>query len=608
MKKELIFICVMSFALSLHAQVQYGIVKTLGRPDKKGTALNGVTLRVYGEHNAVMSGDDGAFSFQLPGKAPGDAYKLQQVRKSGYELNDLGLIGRQLAYSNKVPLSIVMVSSTQLEADKRRIENNAYKVAEKNYKNKLNLLEKQLSEGTVTAEQYRKDLAELQDRFGKYQSLINDLANHYAHTDYDMLSEKERGVNICIENGELERADSLLRLIFNPDDVLERNVAALSRIEQSEREGRRLLEQAGIEMEKVLRQQEKDAEYLYHLFTIAVSRFDNEKARFYIETRAELDTTNVSWQLDAGEFLETYVADYNKAMCYFNRAIVTPNITKKDFIICRIDIGSIIEYQGKYNDALLYNMKTLNLFSNSEYKAFSAILYINIGNEYRYLGDYDNSITNLEKAWTIWKETGEEDFRSAKLKMTKSFYVLSNHLSLAKAYNFSNQNDKALLHLHYAETICDEQDNDMSSSLAGVYSTLGDIYKDKQDYNNALSMHKKALVLYEKIYGENHPFVGITYHNIGDDYSMMDDYDSALAYFNKAIVIKTEIYGESHSSLANSYANIGGIYFYKEEWERAFHYFDRAVNIYKDVYGENHDNTIEIQKIIDFLKSKMHSK
>ncbi len=178
-------------------------MKTLGRPGKAGTALSGVTIRARGEHNATTSGNDGRFALRLTGKKPGDAYALQQVQKNGYELNELAVIGRPYAFSDKVPLTIVMVSSAQLQADKLRIENNAFKVAEKNYKARLALIKKQRDKGAITAENYRKQLQELQDKFEKYQSLIDGLADHYAHVDYDGLDDKEREINLCIENGEL---------------------------------------------------------------------------------------------------------------------------------------------------------------------------------------------------------------------------------------------------------------------------------------------------------------------------------------------------------------------------------------------------------------------
>ena len=228
MKKLLLLSICLAAALTLWAQTQQGYVKTIGKRGQKGQALSGVTVRVKGEHNAVVSKADGTFSMPMPGKKNGQPYTLQQVQKNGYELNEKTVIGRQYAFSSTVPLTIVMVSSAQLQADKQRIENNAYKTAEKNYKAQMAQLEKQLKEKSISEEQYRADLQELQDKFEKYQNLIDELAEHYAHTDYDELDEKEAEVNVLIENGELERADSLIHTLFDPVDVLKRNKESLA--------------------------------------------------------------------------------------------------------------------------------------------------------------------------------------------------------------------------------------------------------------------------------------------------------------------------------------------------------------------------------------------
>ena len=135
--KPLILLPILMICATLHAQTQEGYVKTLGRPDKEGEALSGVSVRIKGEHNPVLSNEDGTFSMLMTGKHNGDSYTLQEVMKKGYELNEADVVGRQYAYSDKVPLTIVMVSSAQLQADKQRIENNAYQVAEKNYNAKL---------------------------------------------------------------------------------------------------------------------------------------------------------------------------------------------------------------------------------------------------------------------------------------------------------------------------------------------------------------------------------------------------------------------------------------------------------------------------------------
>ena len=355
MKRLILLSAILVANLFLSAQTQQGYVRTLGRPEKAGVPLGEVNIKVKGQHNAVNSNGDGTFEMVLEGLRNGDAYSLSQVRKNGYELNESDFIGRPLAFSDKVRLEIVMVSSAQLQADKRRIENNAYKTAEKNYQAQYDLLEKQLNDNDISAEQYRERILELQDKFERYQSLIDGLAEHYAHTDYDLLDEKDREINLCIENGELERADSLIRLLFDPIGVLERNVEALERLDRQISQAGEDLAQANADMAAVLKQQEKDAEYLYQLYTIALARYDNEKAQFYIETRAELDTTNPRWQTDAAYYLVTHNL-YEQAEPLYLRALnLYRNMNEDDL--------------GGYGVDLAFTLSNLSqLFFNTERK------------------------------------------------------------------------------------------------------------------------------------------------------------------------------------------------------------------------------------------------
>ena len=389
----LLILC--SLAIESMAQTQQGYVKTLGRPNQKGVALSGVTVRVKGAHNAVPSKNDGTFSIMING----DSYSLQQVQKSGYELNEMGVIGRKYAYSAQVPLTVVMVSTAQLQADKQRIENKAYQVAEMNYKAKMEVLEKQKADNAITSEQYRQQIQELQDKFEKYQSLIDGLADHYAHVDYDELDEKEREINLCIENGDLERADQLLQQIGIQQRIAD--------IESRLATGQSLMDEAYKDMAVVLKQQEKDAEYLYQLYTIALSRFDNEKARTYIETRAALDTTNVEWQNEAGEYIHEYLADFPKALSYFVLSLRQSMIQfgdKSEWVArsyiniggVHLDTGELTLAKEEFSKALqLY----IDLFGHTHPDV--AISYNNIGLVYSKLEDYANAMVNYQNSLDI---------------------------------------------------------------------------------------------------------------------------------------------------------------------------------------------------------------
>lgn len=244
-------ISVIMLALPLSAQVQQGYVKTLGRPGAPGKPLQGVTVRVRGVMNALVSDANGSFKIQATGKKDGDAIIINSVRKNGYELKDKGIVGRSLVFSSRVPIQLVMVSSAQLAADKKRIEDKAYKVAETNYKKKLAALDKQKKQNELSAKDYEAQLQELENRYENYMALVGDMAERYALTDYDELDSIDAQINTCIENGELDKADSLIHTVFDPTTVLQRNREAKAEVAERMRIAQEAIDKALADKEQL---------------------------------------------------------------------------------------------------------------------------------------------------------------------------------------------------------------------------------------------------------------------------------------------------------------------------------------------------------------------
>ena len=276
-----LLVCLM-MAFGASAQTQQGYVKTLGRPNKPGVPLANATIRMQGVVNSVLSGKDGRFSILMPDKKKGDEIILLSVRKQGYELVDHSLIGRRQVFSPLVPIEIVMVNSDELAANKQRIERIAYQKAEENYQAKLKLLEQQVKEQEITKEQYRQQLLDLQDKYEKYQSLIAGMADRYARTDYDHLDSIDREINICIENGELDKADSLIHTVFDPTTVLERNRAAKAAVQEKMLLAQEIIDKARADREALCR----DVDYAKRVVTLCdnlaeeyLTQENQEKAR-----------------------------------------------------------------------------------------------------------------------------------------------------------------------------------------------------------------------------------------------------------------------------------------------------------------------------------------
>ena len=207
---------------------------------------------------------------------------------------------------------IVMVNSAELAANKQRIERIAYQKAEKNYQTRLKELEKEVEEQKLTEEQYRQELQSLQDKYEKYQALIEGMADRYARTDYDRLDSIDREINICIENGELEKADSLIHTVFDPTTAVERNRAAKEAVRVKMELAQQIIDKANADREAIL----KDIEYAKKVALLSENlaeefliQGDFVKAKGYLEKSLDIKTVIYGEQSAEVEMVQKKMAE-----------------------------------------------------------------------------------------------------------------------------------------------------------------------------------------------------------------------------------------------------------------------------------------------------------
>lgn len=568
-------LCILYFilhAIACLAQNQSGMVKTLGRPAQKGVPLAGVTVRIAEAHNAVVSGKDGAFSLPM-NKKDGESFVIRQVQKAGYELNDRDLIGRKYAFSSTHPITIVMVSAKQLQAEKARIENNAYSVAEKNYKNKLAALEAQLKNGQIDAENYNGQIRSLQGDFERFQSLIDGLSEHYAHIDYDEMDENEKEIAQCIENGNFDKADSLIHQCFDVTDVLSRNLKALDRIEQGISQAKDVIADTNRLMAEVLKRQAKDAEYLYQLYTIALARFDNEKAGQYILTRAELDTTNVEWTVQAAKFIADYRSDYDEAMRCYDRAERYASKQPTWLSTIYTNKGSIYLEQGKYVEAIKADSIALGLSLNLYGK--KALLTLKLINNtaatLRKLGQLKQALVTWNTVYSIAiadKDTDREFIATVCNNISTTCADLGLHSMALEFGHKALDAYKAKSSVKGEALAC--------CNIGGCYSGMG-------QYQEALDCFDRSEQLFKKLFGEDNPQVAWVLAKKGNLYSGLGDTKKAYQYNKRSLDIYKRFYDAKSVVVANALADFAAVNPNKQEAKAQV---DSALTVLISQYGE----------------------
>ena len=124
-------------------------------------------------------------------------------------------------------------------------------VRKENYKKKLAALDMQKKQNGLSSKDYETQLQELEARYENYMALVGDMAERYALTDYDNLDSIDAQINICIENGELDKADSLIHTVFDPTTVLQRNRDAKAEVAERMRIAQEAIDKALADKEQL---------------------------------------------------------------------------------------------------------------------------------------------------------------------------------------------------------------------------------------------------------------------------------------------------------------------------------------------------------------------
>ena len=467
MKKYLLFLCLLATISAAFAQTQRGYVKTRGRLAANGslipgTRLTGATI-TFKDNVAVVSGPNGAFSYPMRSKT----FSVESVKKKGYQLYDPDLLGRTHSYSSN-DLLVVMDTPENVLEDRLAAVRKIRNTLQKQLNEKTNELAALKKQHKITEEEYQKKIQALQKAQDKNEELISEMAERYSTLDFEAMDDFRRRVAAYIQNGELTRADSLL----NTKGSMEERCAELAREREALRENAENLKKRLEEQEKgeahYAKKLEDFAADCYNHFEICKLRHDNDSAAYWIELRACQDSTNVDWQLQAGRFIDDYIADYHKALRYYQRALHSAMVQEGEkcehVATSYNNIGLVYKSQGNYPKALEMYQKALAirlevLGANHPYVATS---YNNIGSVYDSQGNYPKALEMYQKALGIWLDV-----------------LGANHPDVATSYN-----------------------------------NMGSVYYSQGNYPKALEMYQKALGIWLEVYGENHSEVATLYDYI----------------------------------------------------------------------------------------------
>lgn len=560
MKQQILF-CILVFLFvandCAYGQTQNGYVKTRGRLSPEGKVIPGShlagTLVKIKDRNSVISKNDGTFSLRIPESR----YVIEKVEKSGFVIADPEVLSKEYHRSDD-PLVLVMDAPKQQLEDKLLAERKIRKTLQKKLQEREDLIESLLEQHKIDSLEYQNQLEELYKSQEKDERLISEMAKRFSEIDYDQVDEFNKKINTYILDGELSKADSLLR---TKGDLTSR-AKDLKSLQDANNHIQEKLNKSKAYAQKELDDLSEDC---FNRFQILRMQHQNDSAAYYICMMADLDTTQVFWQLQAAHFLDD-IAEYNRSLFFSERALRVLNSSDENrpkmTVSCLNALGSTYQNIGRYDEALSYNKKALNILkakaigTSQDYSS----LYNNIASVYSDKGQYNLAVEYYEKA-----------IESA----TDSFDLATSYNNLGLSYNYLGNRSKALDMFQKSSQI-DEKIGRIHSS---VYNNMGNTYLSMGHYKSALDHLNKALEINLEEYGEYHPTVAINYSNLFNVYSKIGEYKLAMEYALKAVNSAKHLLSVNHPDIIHLYSNLGNAYGQLGDSVNAFIYLEKSVEI-----------------------------
>ncbi len=119
------------------------------------------------------------------------------------------------------------------------------------------------------------------------------------------------------------------------------------------------------------------------------------------------------------------------------------------------------------------------------------------------------------------------------------------------------------------------------------------LYKSRRNYSDAEPLYQKALDIYERIMGTEHPNVAITLSNLAQLAKAKKNYKRSENLYLRALVIYKTAFGNEHLAVATTLTNLGILYGNQGYYAKAEPLFEQALAIREKNLGPNHPKVLK---------------
>jgi len=216
--------------------------------------------------------------------------------------------------------------------------------------------------------------------------------------------------------------------------------------------------------------------------------------------------------------------------------------------------------------------------------------------------------TDLDSLGKILIEMGEYD----QAKKCYDLVMRDSQLSLCNAYHglsraiFDKDIEQTLKYALLEQSIKESIFSKDHVELGILYSWIGGVHYQNNNYEEALIYLNKALTILENNQIIDYGNLSSTYHRLALTYYERGDHASAIMYFNKTLTTQQTFLPANHPKIAQTYNNLGVFYKDRGDHLRALQYYEKSLSIYRKTLPPNHSDVIRTENNIRQLKIDMN--
>lgn len=276
------------------------------------------------------------------------------------------------------------------------------------------------------------------------------------------------------------------------------------------------------------------AEGLLHLANLQLDRVQYGIASASLDRSAALyreigDSAGIATVLIRKSYASKNQAEYAEAMEYALEALRIREKLKDDAgsAGASIELSDILYYQEKYKESIEYAVNALEIMTRIGDEIGVADAHLMIGESYLILDEYDLALENINIALSIKERLNSPPLRIGSIVNSRG-----------NVYKFREEYENALGDYRRALAICEELNFDIG--IMATTANVGHVYLLMERYEEGLPYILETIEMMEA--SENRINIVENYMHASTAYEGLGQYDKALEWYQKYSVTKDSIF------------------------------------------------------------------